>query len=101
MAHQLEFDGGIVLEELNWCNLVGLQKVWTNAARNGYCTMNPEIGRWIRQNCGEDGTSESKPCVGLKRTTELVLPHRLEFLVANHHKADVDSLVAGEITHTC
>ena len=48
VAHQLEFDAGLILEELQRCGLTHLQKQWSEIARAGYCTMNPDVGRWLK-----------------------------------------------------
>ena len=51
-AHHFEFDATIVLEELGRC-MPSMQNAWRNIAKkHGYCTMNPEVGRWLMESCG-------------------------------------------------
>ena len=53
-AHQLEFDAGVIAAELLRCGFLQLHNEWVRIARCGYCTMNPEVGRWLKEYGGED-----------------------------------------------
>jgi DNA polymerase III epsilon subunit-like protein len=66
-AHNFEFDSGIILEELQRCGLLELQKEWMTVARNkSYCTMNPNAGRWITECTGADvGPTTKQQALGL------------------------------------
>jgi DNA polymerase III epsilon subunit-like protein len=90
-AHHLEFDAGLVDEELRRCGLSALREEWVHMARSGYCTMNPEVSRWLKQCAGEDvGAETKKHMLGLIRTTkELGLPQGK--LQSGHHDAAHDA----------
>lgn len=54
-AHDLEFDAGVIYEELGRCNLLELWKEWSHFAKcASYCTMNPNACRWILDCLGRD-----------------------------------------------
>ena len=73
-AHGLEFDAGLVDAELQRCGLVELRETWRQISREGYCTMNPDLGRWLQQNAGldvgpeQDWTGRRKHLIGLVAT---------------------------------
>ena len=53
VAHQIEFDAGVILRELRRCGMSACEGQWFEVARsNGFCTMNPYAGRWLRQASG-------------------------------------------------
>ena len=55
VAHHLEFHATIVQYELGRAGLATERDVWARTARShGYCTMNPELGRWLRLCNGEE-----------------------------------------------
>jgi len=54
VAHQIEFDAGVIFEELGRCGFTYLQKESTTIAKNGFCTMSPVVGRWLLQSNNED-----------------------------------------------
>jgi len=93
-AHHLEFDAGIISEELTRCGMEELQKHWMGIATNkGYCTMNPDAGRWIWQCLGRDvGPTTTQHVKGLSTLLELLVPERPELRQEkNRHKAIVDA----------
>ena len=48
VVHHLEFDCGIISKELGRACLDEFQEQWAIIARNGLCTMDPSIGKWVR-----------------------------------------------------
>ena len=95
VAHQLEFDAGIIAEELGRCGLNDLKAYWEETARKGICTMDPEIAVWIREvNCIKD-YRDDKPIspnvpLGLVDATRLLVPNS-QSLCRQHHAADKDA----------
>ena len=91
VAHHLEFDAGIIDREIHRCGLEDLREEWQRIAKNGYCTMNPELGRWMRMTTGREvGPATAKHCEGLQATVRAILPaeaHRLN----DHHDASSDA----------
>jgi len=64
VAHQLEFDAGVIQEELRRLGFESLRAEWERCVRqHGYCTMNPEVGRWLRLCHGEQLSSPHAPHV--------------------------------------
>ena len=55
VAHQIEWDGGVIYEELGRCGLTALQSKWASMITTaGFCTMAPHIGRWLLRCCGKE-----------------------------------------------
>ena len=64
-AHHFEFDAGIIKAELQRCGSDANLVEWERIARNGYCSWNPDAGRWLRQCAGKDfGLSTTKNVLG-------------------------------------
>ena len=52
VCHHLEFDAGIIARELCRAGLEDMDKIWTHVARNGVCTMDPTLGKWLKTSLG-------------------------------------------------
>ncbi len=90
-SHQLEFDAGIILYELERCGLHELKCRWAAIARKGTCTMDPVIGRWLRICFGEDcGHVMTKNCIPLATLVEKLVDGGKD-LLKNHHNAGADA----------
>ena len=48
VVHHLEFDCGIIATELSRANLDHFQELWATFSRQGLCTMDPYLGKWVR-----------------------------------------------------
>ena len=46
VAHHLEFDGGLIAQELARVRLHQYNLEWEKALRKGVCTMAPDIACW-------------------------------------------------------
>jgi len=91
VAHQLEFDAGIVLQELARCELYKLHDAWTRIAQGGFCTMDFEVGRWVLTCSGNEvGPPSAKHCLGLENIVRRVLPDHCAML-GKHHDAGIDA----------
>ena len=94
VAHHFEFDAGVIWKELGRCGLTDLQIKWTEIARGGYCTMNPDVGRWTLECAGKEfGPQNTMHTLGLKRMVILVAPQYLP-MIENHHDAGADAQMA-------
>lgn len=94
VAHHLEFDACIIKNELGRAGLRDLQKRWCAIARKGVCTMDPNIGRWIRACAGKDfGSADSMPVMSLQCAIDWVLPKSalIRDLTAKLHTAGADA----------
>ena len=101
VCHHLEFDAGIIDNELARCGLEHLRPEWATAVRKGCCTMCPEIGRWVRTCFGRDtGPPTAKNTMRLKELAGWLIPRNAE-LLAKHHTAGADAelhlLLYGEL----
>ena len=99
-AHQFEFDAGVIEQELRRCGLHDLEAEWRRIARCGYCTMNPEVGRWLKQNAGHDTGPETKQhTLGLTYTMRLLglCPDTFQH---RHHDAKNDAAMTRLIYTT-
>ena len=98
IAHQIEFDAGIILRELRRCGMDDQCREWATIARNGFCTMSPVAGRWLREACGlEAGAPTSQPCLPLELMTKILAPSLLELLSKKHHEAGVDAQITRSL----
>ena len=78
VAHNAEFDAGIIANELHNAKLDELRDEWSQIARSAVCTMDEEIMSWaMLSTVGEieDQTSTNKlTFLGLKSAVELLIP---------------------------
>ena len=102
-GHNLEFDAGIVLEELNRCGLDELAELWSGAIQGGFCSMDPDVGHWVRKQAGL-ADKERKTPMRLKDMVRLLLPDA-NALLEKHHSAGNDSrmhwLLCRELERRC
>jgi hypothetical protein len=71
VAHHLEFDAGVLAKEMLHAGFGDRRTEWLAIARAGLCTMDPDIGAWVRE------------CTGLERSPERARnAMRLQALVA-------------------
>ena len=88
-SHQ--FDAGVVYQELGRCGLTELQQTWTKIARDGFCSMDPLLGRWVLLCKGQQvGAPYVHHTMRLKRILPLLLPDKARIL-ENHHDAGTDA----------
>ena len=88
-SHNTEFDAGIIAAELDRLGLRELCELWGQSVSYGVCTMDPEIGHWVRQQAGI-GDRERKTPMRLRDMVSLLLPDSKELLKA-HHSAGGDA----------
>ena len=48
VAHHLEFDAGIIDRELANSGLEQWRPRWRDIAQQGFCTMDPDVGKWVQ-----------------------------------------------------
>ena len=92
VSHQLEFDAGIIMYELERCGLHVLMHRWSTIAREGMCTMDPDLGRWLRICFGQDcGTERTKNTFPLSALVEKLVDGGKDLLKKQHNAgADAD-----------
>ena len=87
-AHQIEFDGGVIYEELGRCGFTDLQIKWKTIVKKGFCTMNPYIGRWLLMCHGKEvGPDTVQHTIRLNELAKMVLPTHKEI---KQHDAECD-----------
>ncbi len=100
MAHHLEFDAGTILHELARCGLGELHGAWKRIAQGGFCTMAPEVGRWVLNCSGSEvGPPTAKHCLGLKNIARRMLADipNIDALLEQHHDPGVDAQLTGMV----
>ena len=91
VCHHLEFDAGIIKEELERCGFNQLAEQWAAVARRGFCSMDPELGRWLSTCHGKEcGPPTSKITMKLKELVGYLLPGSAKLLQA-YHTAGADA----------
>ena len=89
VAHHLEFDAGIVMEELARAGLSHLQDLWREFATCGVCTMDPDIAHWTRDMfCMEQVPWKS--AIKLEVMCSKLLPG-CKHLMSKRHSAGIDA----------
>lgn len=59
ISHHLEFDAGILANELDHAGMSEQRSDWLDFVREGFCTMDPDVGRWVRECCAMETAFES------------------------------------------
>ena len=72
VAHHIEFDAGVLDEELHRCGLDSWRPYWHIIATGGVCTMDPDIQAWIQHTFGNDrGAGEKALVMNLRQSIML------------------------------
>ena len=79
------FDAGLVALELERAGLGHLVQPWGDAVRQGFCTMDPDVGDWLRK-----FADLPEGPLALKSMVEEILPQGKE-LTREHHSAPADA----------
>ena len=97
VCHHLEFDAGIIAQELLRCKMADASKLWAKIARAGLCTMDPHIGSWVRQSFNEEVHEPfTRNTLTLQELMRRLLPERSDML-AKHHTAGADACMVLEV----
>ena len=94
VIHNLEFDAGLIARELVNAGLDDLVEPWIAIARNGFCTMDPDVGKWLQWCKGRDFEAhESKYVLPLRHMLDLLFPSndKAHLLKSNLHTAAADA----------
>ena len=87
-GHQLEFDMGVIKREMEHAGLDNELVSWSNAATNGFCTMNPDITGWVCADLVEHMRHHTfmgpRRAIGLKDMVRALLPGRSGLLNQRH-----------------
>ena len=59
ISHHLEFDAGIIAREIDNAGLGSRRREWESFVRQGFCTMDPSVGRWLRECSGMQTAAEA------------------------------------------
>jgi DNA polymerase III epsilon subunit-like protein len=74
VAHHIEFDSGLLRRELERCRMDCCDEWSKLVTMHGYCTMCPEVGRWLRDCSGlELGPETAKHTMRLQVLADLYL----------------------------
>lgn len=81
VSHHLEFTAGVIANELARCQMLDFKNAWSSIAKDGLCTMDPEIGRWIRLCLNrETGCNTTKNTLPFKELVRYVVPQADRYL---------------------
>jgi len=99
VCHHIEFDSGIIANELVRCQMMDALDQFRAIVRSGLCTMDPSVTRWLMRCHGEDtGSSTTMNVLSLKKMVQLLLPEEQK-LLEKHHSADTDSLMVLKLAY--
>ena len=85
------------MHELERAGLDELRAVWLNIAKQGFCTMSPEVARWVLQNAdAEIASATANHLLTLDRMVDFLLPEDSK-LLARRHRAGVDAKLVFQI----
>ena len=89
VAHHLEFDAGIIIEELSRCGRKDRAVQFAEIVKAGVCTMDPSIAKWYRELVGDEPVEH---CSALKLTVmaKRLLPTRSD-LMERKNDAEADA----------
>ena len=96
VVHHLEFDAGIIDRELANSGLEQWRPRWHYIARQGFCTMDPDVGKWVQMCRGHvfDVCEDSVAVMGLVTIINLLaqaMPATKEFRLHRIHTAGADA----------
>ena len=102
-SHNLEFDAGILVEEMNRYGLAESAARLTEAVQGGFCSMDPDVSHWVRRQAGLMDQERKAP-MRLRDMVHLLLPDAQD-LLERHHSAGSDShmhwLLCQKIAEAC
>ena len=95
VCHHLEFDAGIILKELENADMPDEKTRWSRLAKNGFCTMDPDVGAWVQRCSGRDREpgDDGRQVMSLHTAVNLLLPKdaAINSLLAKLHSAGADA----------
>ncbi len=101
VCHNMEFDCGIIKNEMDRCDLGEAGTKFQSIARAGLCTMDPRVGRWLKQCWGEDcGGPGTMNVLSLKAIVEkLLTKDECGGLLEKHHTAGADAHLHRKVAY--
>ena len=94
VSHHLEFDAGIIDEELKRCDLNSWRQRWQIVASQGICTLDLDIQEWLQKASGKPQTTGEKSLVmSLKDSIGLLYKNddNIRSLLQKAHTAAADA----------
>lgn len=95
VCHHLEFDAGIISKELENADMPEEQAWWARVAKNGFCTMDPDVGDWVQRCSGRDRdrAEDGRQVMSLQMAVNLLLPKdaATKALLTKLHSAGADA----------
>lgn len=93
VSHHLEFDAGILSEEIDRAGLTCRKQEWEAFVREGFCTMDPAVGTWLRECSGMQIAPElHKNIMRLPAMVDALRPYQ-RWPPWKHHAAGDDARV--------
>ena len=94
VSHHIEFDAGVIDEELHRCSMDHWRSSWRTIATRGVCTMDPDIQEWLQRAFGkEKGIGEKMLVMNLRDSIRLFYNSspRICDLMQKSHTAGADA----------
>ena len=95
-GHQLQFHIGVIKCEMKRAGLHDQLEVWSQAASDGFCTMNPDITGWacaeLIERTRHDTSMGFTRAISLADMVRALLPGQVALLKL-HHEAGTDSRI--------
>ena len=88
VSHNLEFDAGIIMQEFMRCDLGQFQTIWSEVIPKGFCTMDPELGKWLYESSGLEEASTT-------RSNTMKLDQIVKVLIPMEHRSSLNRRAAG------
>ena len=102
VSHHLEFDSGIIDEELKRCHLEAWRPRWQTMASQGICTLDLDIQEWLQTSFGKPQTAGEKTLVmSLKDSIRLFYANdaNVRSLLQKAHTAAADAELHVMLLH--
>ena len=94
VSHHIEFDAGVIDEELHRCGMDHWRSSWRVIATRGVCTMDPDIQEWFQHAFGKEKGAGERSLVMNLRDSIMLFYHsspRICELVRSSHAAGADA----------
>lgn len=88
VIHHLEHDAAIIMHEMGRVGLLHMMPKWEEFAKSGFCTLDPEVGSWVRD-CFRMEVNEKIACnmLSLELLSNLLVPDEQRVLAKLHTAA--------------
>ena len=98
VSHHLEFDSGVIDEELKRCHLETWRTRWQTIASHGICTLDLDTQEWLQRAFGKPQTAGEKTLV-MSLKDSIANDANVRRLLQKAHTAAVDAELHVMLLH--